>query len=458
MTDRVSGRVLVFTYRRLNRFFHRLAERVFAGPITYCSSWPGLEEVDLQDDFYEFYERRDDVDGLDESDYEQIIGRSCVLRLLPSAQSRRMVNAMYRVIDALTDRVKPEYLLSVAVDNYMTDLLVRICRAKGARIVTLTAGSAPNTITVTAYGEFHSVRVPGDEEVTRTLAAFLRDDARVTYGQPFEGYPFHRHARVFAMWWAKCAAFRAAGWLRRDPLNFRYLMGSLPARDGQSSLWSYRGARYYDADWSERIARSSAPALFIPLAYTPEATVSYWLRDLRYIDYENFIVDACATLARSYLVVIKEHWAALGMRRWPFYERLRSLDGVVLVPAGETSRNVMRRVDRVLVGAGTTGVEAAVRGKKVVTLDRPYYHVDGHYVSLGSADRVADLPAMLEGFDFAPASPDNQRRIVGRMLAATLVGDILPGPQIDSEPNVSAAAESLRGYLDREPAVVDRRC
>jgi Capsule polysaccharide biosynthesis protein len=358
-----------------------------------------------------------------------------------------MVTAMYRVIDALTDRCKPDYLLSVTVDNYMTDLLVRICEKKGARPLTLVAGPVANTILLTKYGEFNKVRDPSDAEIGSALDAFLDDDARVTYGQREHAYDFWRQARIFSTWWAKCLFFRASGLLRGDPLNFRYLMGSLPARDGQSSLWGYRCTRFFDDDWSERIAASSKPSLFVPLGYTPEASVSYWLRDTRYIDYENFICDLCSALSGHYQVVIKEHWAALGIRRWPFYKRLQEIRNVVIVPASVNSREVMRRVERVLVGAGTAGIEAALRGKRVVTLDRPYYHVDGHFLGLGSVERIPQLPTLLESFRFSPPTPPNQRQIVRRALETTLIGHMLPDDRMNTEANFAAASRSLKMHL-----------
>ena len=53
----------------------------------------------------------------------------------------------------------------MTVDNYMTDLLVRICARKGARLLTFVAGPVDNTILLTSYGEFNRVRDPADVEI-----------------------------------------------------------------------------------------------------------------------------------------------------------------------------------------------------------------------------------------------------------------------------------------------------
>lgn len=449
MSDRVPGKALVFTYRTLSRFFHAVSDRVFAGPSTFCCALGGREPVNLMTSFYKHYREQPVNYDLTDQEFFEIIVREGILRLLPLEQSWRIVNAMYRTIDELTDTVRPDYLLTVMVDNHMTDLLARICRKKGIKVVMLATGSLDNTIIVTRYGEFNKVREPDEEEITNGMARLLDDTGRVTYGNRVGGYSAWRHLRMHATWWAKRAYFKIRSLLRNDPLDHRYLMSTLPAFDGRSSIWGYRATHYFDHDWEARLQRATLPALFVPLAYYPEASVTYWLRDLRYMDYDNFIIDAARHLSRSYQVLIKEHWSMLGLRRWSFHRRLKSIPGVTLVPAEVNSRKVMAHVERVLVGAGTTGVEAAVRGKRVATLDKPYYFVEGSYLNVGSAERLKDLPDLLEEFQ-PPATVEARRNLVRRMLQATLIGHFLPDPYLNSEENYATFTASLKQYLSLE--------
>jgi len=451
MRPRIPGTVLVFTYRRLNRFFHALAERVFEGTKLYCSSRRGVEPICLYDEFYRFYRRLSPPHVfLSQEDYVQIITRCRVLRFLPWDRAVHMVDAMYAVIDELTDRVRPEYLLGVMVDCFINDLLVRICRGKGAQVVMLCAGSFPNTILVTAYGEFNHVRTPPSDEIQNAVRQLADDAGVMTYGRRVRPYSLATHLQNFATWWAKCAYFRAAARVSKDPLNFWYLLRTMPCVDGHSCLANYRCWRYFEPDWRSRILRADRPTLFIPLSHTPEASTDYWLRDLRYVAYEAFILDAVKTLSKSFQLVIKEHWSVLGQRDWRWYEQLKSSSDAVLVPPEVPSRQVMGLVDHVMVGAGTTGPEAAIRGKKVVTLDRPYYYLDGYYLDLQSADNLPHLPRLLAAFRPPPATPDNQAEIVERMLQATLVGSLIPDSFLNSEENVDAASASLRRYLDKQ--------
>jgi hypothetical protein len=76
----------------------------------------------------------------------------------------------------------------------------------------------------------------------------------------------------------------------------------------------------------------------MPLPQTPEATATYWLKGLRYKDFKSFLLEACRTLTRDYDLVIKDHWCMPGIRPWRFYRDLKSIPGLILVPAEVNSR------------------------------------------------------------------------------------------------------------------------
>ena len=82
---------------------------------------------------------------------------------------------------------------------------------------------------------------------------------------------------------------------------------------------------------------------------------------------------------------------------------------------------------------------------------KPYYDLDGCYLNLGSADRVPELPGLIEAFRPPACTRESQLRIVRRMLEATLAGHMLPDAQIDTEENYDATARSLISYLSRQP-------
>lgn len=82
-----------------------------------------------------------------------------------------------------------------------------------------------------------------------------------------------------------------------------------------------------------------------------------------------------------------------------------------------------------------------------MTLEKPYYYLEGHYLSLGTANRIEELPTALESFEPLPPTEANQLKIVRRMLQSTLVGHMSPDAFIDTEENLTTTSNSLKAYL-----------
>lgn len=448
--EKISGSVLVYTRPKLNYFLKEVARRVFEGEIIPCSDYHGLEPINFMNDFYKNYKSRRVSQDLDKDDILQITSRCRVLRLLNVRKSEAMIHAMYETIKELVEKQSPRYFLSPSVDNYITDIFARVCNQLGVFVIMLGGGSIANTITVTKYGEFNQIRIPSENDVNYALQVLMDDSYRITYLHEFNGYPFVKHFNFFIEWWLKYIGFKGLSWLTKDPLNYRYLASFHHVfEQGQSSLLNYRGLFFFDQDWEEKIRKSQfqKPALFIPLSYTPEMTVDYWLKDLEFVQYEKFIVNLCQTLSDAYLLIIKDHWAILGIREKSFYEKLKSIPNVILVPADVNSRRVMQLVDRVLLGAGTAGVESALRGKRVVTLCTPYYYLEGHYLCLDTVQEIKELPNTLESFTPPKITKEVQCKLVAKLLSATIKGSILPNNKLNTEENIQMTSNSLKQYL-----------
>ncbi|MEQ9667162.1 capsular polysaccharide export protein, LipB/KpsS family [Coleofasciculus sp. G2-EDA-02] len=449
MKKKINGNVLVYTRPRLNIFLKKVANHLFDREIIAFSDFPGLEKINLMNTFYKYYKLNTTEQHITTHDMCQIITRCRVLRLLPTQQAERMVHAMYQVITELIEKYNPSYFMSQSVDNYILDIFYRVCERHGVFTIMLCGGSIPNTIIVTRYGEKNKVRTPTEAEIDSALKILLDDNHRITYSQKFYGYSFFDHFRNFVQWWLKYLVFKILSWVKADPLNYRYLAAFFHTLDqGQTDLSNYQGIDLFESDWEYRLGKASPkPSLFIPLAYVPEMTVDYWLKDLTFLRYEEFIINLCKKLSCQYLLVIKEHWAMLGIRRTEFYQKLKSIPNLILVPADVNSRTVMKHLDIVLVGAGTAGIEAAIRGKRVITMCTPYYYLNGYYLCLNKAEQIEELPKYLESFIPPPITKNSQQNLVHSLLESTISGSILLNSQLNTEENIQTTSESLKEYL-----------
>ncbi|MEQ9370534.1 MAG: hypothetical protein RIG63_16150 [Coleofasciculus chthonoplastes F3-SA18-01] len=454
METKIQGNVLVYARRRYSQFFHEVAQRTFEGNIRYCSDWPSdlssQNFVNFMPDFYEYYKSRSIVQSLTQEDLKQIITRCRVLRKLPYSKAVRMVNAMYLTLADLIDKYKPDYFFAQSVEHYISDLFCRVCEKSNVTSILIMDGSIEKTILCFKYGEYNHIRNPSDSEINKTLESLLDNSYHLTYGQKGKKYSFFKHFKSFTIWWIKYLIFVVLGFIFRDPLNYRFLLTFLSIEGGgQNSLFNYRFSQFYDKNWKEQLEDAKDPVLYIPLGFTPECSTDYWLKDLRYVDYENFILDLCQSLKNNYVLFVKDHWAMLGKRQSSFYERLKEIPRVVLIPPETNGRAILEFVDRVLIGSGTAGVEAAVRGKRVLSLCIPYYYLEGFYLPLVSANNINDLPSLLEQFSPPELTRENQRRIVKKFLESTLVGSIRVNSELNSEENLQTTSESLKEYLGR---------
>jgi hypothetical protein len=140
LRPKIPGNALVYT-RHSNygfaKYLHEVAERTFDGKKTYCADWAGLEPINLMKAFYRHYKKKNLSPLLPPEDFDQIIKRCPYLMFLPRDQAERIVVSMSHSISEAIDMAKPDYLFSSSVDNYVTDLLHRLCRKYGAKTVML---------------------------------------------------------------------------------------------------------------------------------------------------------------------------------------------------------------------------------------------------------------------------------------------------------------------------------
>ena len=72
--------------------------------------------------------------------------------------------------------------------------------------------------------------------------------------------------------------------------------------------------------------------------------------------------------------IIKEHPAMYGRRLLSFYDELNAIPNVILLHPMDRSNNLLLEVDNVVVDNGTVGIEALMRGKRVICLSDNYYY------------------------------------------------------------------------------------
>ena len=137
-------------------------------------------------------------------------------------------------------------------------------------------------------------------------------------------------------------------------------------------------ARLHEWCLGDRIIKSAslagqAPFAFFPLHFEPEVALQVFGRP-----YQNQIevVRALASsLPAGMELLVKEHPRARGFRPLQYYRKLLEIPNVRLVDTGIPTHIVVQRAELVTVISGSTGLEAAIFGRPVITFGTPVYNV-----------------------------------------------------------------------------------
>jgi len=351
------------------------------------------------------------VPGFTAEDEDDVVARCRTLRSLPRPQALAMARAMASVIVEELERIRPVVVLSHMVDDYVTHLTAELARRRGLRFVGYAYSYFPGRIQATLYanGTPHRLREPADGEVAETLAEISQRTFRQNYLQKDE-YTRPRHFKAMLRYRAKQVVFALRAWREKDPLHLHYLC--LPYVVERRHWRDFPSATDFHGDWRERLAgaRQDKPVVYMPLGYFPEATIDYWIEDRRILAYQDEVLRICRELGREFRVVVKEHLHMLGGRSPDFYRALRDTPGVVSVPPLEFSNEVLAGADLVLMGAGSVGVEAHIRGKPIASFcARSYWFAASGATYLDLA-RIDTWPGLIRACLAGHRPPDEAQR------------------------------------------------
>jgi hypothetical protein len=260
-------------------------------------------------------------------------------------------------------------------------------------------------VTQSSYGQAFDVSTVDDATVEPILARLSEDRFRQSYIQA-PSLRFRDHLRGYLRYQAKRLVFPVKARLERSPLAVHYEI--LPYIAEHRRLSDFPSAAMFDRDWRAQLAqarqaRDMVAAVYIPLSYAPESTNDYWISNTKAVHYEAMILDLIRRTAADQITVVKEHVHMIGCRSRAFYAALRAIPGVINVHPTEFSNLVLAECDLLLLGGGSSGVEAVLRNKPVLT------YCETSYWFAGSGATWLDLDD-LDGLAGRIAAAINQHR------------------------------------------------
>lgn len=411
-------------------YYEYFLQNAFPGqPGFLLSDWKGLGDFDWSGAFYRRYIRSNELAKLPiwltDTVENEIIARNYLLRSLSSAEARNLVRCMSGAIEEMLDRIQPDLVMSPAVDSYVMDLLLRHCNARSISY----CGMLPSPITgytrITAIGEQLDFRDPTDAEVKQAVHSIA--DPSFTPVDLAEWLNMYGNSNVCLKRalreLPKPYAFPILGWLRDDPHNYHYRASALTRVSFVSQALLID--RYFDSRWLERIRKWSGTKVYIPLQAFPECTTDYHVEQLDLIDFPRLLprlIDALCSDS-NILVCIKEHPGMMGVRPPGFYDSILRRENVVLLSGNVPASSLIAESDVVVTWTGTGGLEAAIRGKPVVTIGRPYYSVGDSFANIMSTMDLDNAAAFVRNIRDRSISADDKFEIARHVLTGTFPGE-----------------------------------
>jgi hypothetical protein len=388
--------------------------------IVYISDFRFRDDVGFISRQYH-YLRRSNADDDYALDYEVIARRCRYLRLLDPTLQRRLINSAWLAISEVFERYEPDGFVGLPIDNYHLDLIDQYCIANGIFTTNPVQSFLPDRTRICRRGEYNNVRDVSPMELERYRDLLLRRDFRPTWLSKPRARG--RLARMYAREFAKVGFFKLMKTVKCDPYSFHY-NGVYPmgAAINTNSTEVLRIPDLFEKNFAsvaER-ARAYASAVFLPLQFSPESSLDYNIQDSRFSWYGRLLNMILEHLPADALLIVKEHPDMFGYRHYDFFDRFRGRENVVLIDVNITVQQVFDIAEYVLVtGGASTGAEAVVKGKTVISLGGAFYGGTAAIHEIINFDDVPKWPRFLKRIDNRGPQLDD---VVRRMLSNTLIG------------------------------------
>lgn len=382
---------------------------------------PGTD--DTRADFYRNWRARKMSASLTPAEIDDVLTRCRLLRNIDRREAERMLHAMALTLEAKLDESNPDVVVCHMVDEYVTHLLSILSGKRGIHFLAYVYSYFPGYVQFvdSSLGHAPIVREPTDEEVDAIVARLSRGQFRQDYDQKPRGTRI-RQLKAVVRYQVKRAYFALKGWSEGDPLNVHYVI--IPYLAEFRRMRDLPSPAQFDGNWRDRVRAESAAGrrtLFLPLAYFPESTTDYWVRNTKIIDYVEMTLNMLRSLGRDFALVVKEHPHMVGARPIDVYRAIAAVDGVILVPPDVYVTDVVDEVDAVVLGGGSGGVEARLRGKPVFSFCDTSYWFEASGASYLDLDQMDHWAATIsEVLKVDPdRSAEGNRAFVRKCLRTT---------------------------------------
>lgn len=361
--------ILLLEYSYTSALFRRSLNKAFPGAnILGISEFRGVSDIWYGDWIYSA-----DYDYENGADYEvklDIIRRDRAFCRMQECRAITIVNRMWNGIERLFTTHQIDLVVSVMIDRAASDILARVSKIYEVPFASPTGTFIPGYARFTTRGERIDLpRLVTDEETATVLSTLLNNQFLPISENDQKEKSRKKHALYYQL--RRLAIEGILDPIRRigDPDAHQYNVKYTDIEAVRSifsneydSLFSHVSDLNYDKD-----------AVYFPLHVVPEATTIYWCDGVESKGYLKYVTDVIDSSDEQVHFLVKEHPSMYGRRNPSFYFELGSRSNVTLIHPLDRSNELLGKCNTVLADNGSVGVEALLRGNRVLCFQNNYY-------------------------------------------------------------------------------------
>lgn len=349
--------------------------------IIYISDFKGFSELDPMSYIYSNWNRIRDDELFEELDYYEIIMRDRFLRYLQLDISKKLINGVWMFLEKIFNDVKFSSYIGLPVDNYIQHLIVLKCNLFAIKCISPAQSPLPLKMRITNLGEYIKCR---DVEINE-----IENIYNILIEKKFRPIWLNNKRDKKKIFWLyikeriKKVIFIYKKVTTKDPYSFHYnciypMKGSITIH----SLDVLDVNKLFISNYEDiiKVSKKFKRIVYFPLQFNPEQTINYLIKDYNFGQYDLLIDRLIESISKDTLLIVKEHPDIYGYRSKSFYEKFLNKENVLLIDVGISTNEILQLSDYLVVtGSASTGIEAIVKDKTVISLGGAFYSMNGKY-------------------------------------------------------------------------------
>lgn len=322
---------------------------------------------------YLYDAKYDNTPDLSDAELKDIIRRDRSLRIMDPERAKRIVRRLWSGIGELYARNNFSYLITTACDRASTDILLRHAYRNGIPAASPLSSFMKGYCYFTTRGEWIPIgNHPSNEEVADTMCSLVSKDFIPHSEKRYPKRMLSHRALMLRRYCVEKLYNPLIMMLDKDPDHLHYNTFNFKNLT-LSDIFLTDFNSYFER--IEDVAFDRTRTVYLPLHYYPEATTDYFSDGISEYGYLAYLVSLIERSESDITFLIKEHPSMMRsiMRERGFYETLLSYPNVHLIHPFDSSNTILESCDNVAVSVGTIGVEALLRNKRVLALEKSYY-------------------------------------------------------------------------------------